>query len=212
MEITTIATGQCTLHHATVLERNDYLHYVEHADSIVAARRALGCLVEPEQGDTVLISIQNNQAFILSVLSRSTVSDTTISVPGNLHMQATEGSIDLQSKSIELNAADSTHISSSKISLDALQADINISRLSYWGTIAECYCEKFKLMGEAMESFFKRVFHHAEHAQRHIDQTELVRCKNLNYEADNMLQLRGKIAHISAPEDIHVHGERVHLG
>ena len=208
----TLLANESTLLHATIVERNGELYYVEYTEGIIAAKRAFSCLIEPLQGDTVLITLQGEQVYILSILDRMDVSNTRISVSGDLHFQAIDGEIGMHGKHVTLEATETAKIASTTLGIGALHGEISIAQMTFWGNVIQCYSEKVKLVGDAIESFFKRMFHHAEHSQRYIAQQELVHCKNINYEAEQMLQLRGKLTQISAPGDVFVTGERVHLG
>jgi hypothetical protein len=148
--------SQSTLHHATVVEKNGFVYYVTIDNKIFVARRAFGCLIEPENGDIILISSCNNENFILTVLERSYSTDAVLSSDGNLHMQLRNGDLILQSKSISFDSSDNFSIRSPAVSVDTIEVDVKSTSISLLGKTVECFIDKIKTVGKKAESFFKR--------------------------------------------------------
>jgi hypothetical protein len=66
---------------------------------MMVAMRAASCLLQPEVGDQVLMCcIDPGEYFILAVLVQANVSQSQISVVGDLILQSTEGSVTLNAK------------------------------------------------------------------------------------------------------------------
>lgn len=153
--------SQSTLHHATVVEKNGGVYYVTIDNKIFVAKRAFGCLIEPENGDTILISSNNKENFILTVLERTYTSDAVLSSSGNLHMQLMNGELILQSKSISFDSSDKFSICSPTVSVDTIETDIKSTSISLFGKTVECFIDKIKTVGKKAESFFKRSINYA---------------------------------------------------
>lgn len=154
--------SQSTLHHATVVEKNGRMYYVTVNNKIFIAQRAFGCLIEPENGDTILISSNNQEVFILTVLDRKYSSDAVLSSDGNLHMQLMNGELNLQSRSISFDSSDKFSINSPSVNVDTIEADIKCTSLTLLGKSMECLIDKIKTVGKKAESFFKRSINYAE--------------------------------------------------
>ncbi|NLD91563.1 MAG: DUF3540 domain-containing protein [Fibrobacter sp.] len=148
--------SQSTLHQATVVEKNGCVYYVTINNKIFVAKRAFGCLIEPENGDTILICSSNNDVFILTVLERTYSSDAVLSSPGNLHMQTMDGELNFQSKSISFDLSDTFSIRSPMVSIDTIETDVKSTSISLIGKTAVCFFDKIKTVGKKAETFFKR--------------------------------------------------------
>jgi hypothetical protein len=154
--------SQSTLHHATVIEKNGFVYYVTIDNKIFVARRAFGCLIEPENGDVILISSRNDEIFILTVLERNYSTDAVLSSDGNLQIQMRNGELNLQSKSISFDSSDNFSIRSPAVSVDTIEADVKCTSISLLGKTVECFIDKIKTVGKKAESFFKRSISYAE--------------------------------------------------
>jgi hypothetical protein len=154
--------SQSTLHHATVVEKNGSVYYVTIDNKIFVAKRAFGCLIEPENGDAILISSRNDEIFILTVLERNYSSDAVLSSDGNLHMQLKNGELNLQSRSISFDSSDKFSIRSPAVSVDTIEVDIKSTSISLLGKTVDCVIDKIKTVGKKAESFFKRSISYAE--------------------------------------------------
>jgi Protein of unknown function (DUF3540) len=153
--------SQSTLHHATVVEKNGCVYYVTIDNKIFVARRAFGCLIEPENGDVILISSSNDDIFILTVLERNYASDAILSIDGNLQMQLKNGELNLQSRSISFDSSDKFSIRSPTVSVDTIEVDVKSTSISLLGKTVECFVDKIKTVGKKAESFFKRSISYA---------------------------------------------------
>ena len=69
------------------------------------ASRALSCLIEPEQGDRVLVACEGLERVILSVISRQAGAVVSLNTANGGDVQVTSGSISLHAeRSVELQA------------------------------------------------------------------------------------------------------------
>lgn len=69
------------------------------------ASRAVGCLVEPEQGDRVLVASEGSEQVILSVISRQEGALVSLNTANGGDVQLTSGSISLHAeRGVELQA------------------------------------------------------------------------------------------------------------
>lgn len=85
------------------------------------ARVAAGCLLNPEVGDTVLVSIGGHasRCFVLSVLERSSPESAEIGIPGGGRVICSEGKMRFESESIEFSAQDQLLIEAESTRLES---------------------------------------------------------------------------------------------
>src|ERR1700678_3988910 len=63
------------------------------------AQRALSCLVDPVQGDRVLLALLGDGAtFVLAVLERTEAAGVTASLPGDLSLRLSGGKLEVVSR------------------------------------------------------------------------------------------------------------------
>src|ERR1700679_2503231 len=86
-----IQFSEAFLEDATVVGREGGAFVVRAGNRRLEARRATGCLVEPEEGDRVLLAWLGDERFILSVLAREAGAPSRLSVEGDMELRVPAG-------------------------------------------------------------------------------------------------------------------------
>ncbi len=187
---------------------------VQAGGETYTARRAASCLILPKIGDRVLLSRQRNgDCFILAVLQTGTPSQTTISVPGDLHLELSSGKLQVAvQRGIELATAKHLQAVASHLKLDALSAKFRISRLIFEGGLLQASIESVRWVAESLESVVNRLVQRAKRAFRSVEEDELVKVGHLDITASRLMSLSGEYTVITANEDVKIDAERIHIG
>src|SRR5690625_425841 len=89
------ATAGQRLRRAVIQDVGETGYLLDH-DRSREARRAFGCLVQPEVGDVVLVDDDpSGVSYVLSVLERPEPRSATLSVPGDMHLVAPTGALSI---------------------------------------------------------------------------------------------------------------------
>jgi len=161
------------------------------------ARRAVSCLVEPVNGDTVLVALGSEQAHILAVLEREQQAGaTTLSVDGDL----------------ELRAAGKLEMDSEQLTVRASKAEVVLDAVQYAGGVIDAALGRMRTVASTAEIFVDELQQHARQVFRFIDEGEHVRAGTVDYEAKSTLRHHGQNTITTAEELVKVDGGQIHLG
>ncbi|WP_027722034.1 DUF3540 domain-containing protein [Maridesulfovibrio zosterae] len=170
------------------------------------ARRAVSCLVRPEAGDTVLISIdQQGEAWVLSVLIREEQTPTALEVEGDTLLRVKGGSLtvapDTGLNCITAKAAlqsDDIEVAAGKISLTARLFSSNISRVKkVAGTIDDISRE-----------FTRRTMNYF----RFTKENEECQARSSRQLVEETMTVHSKNTVIVSEEHVKIDGELIHMG
>lgn len=180
---------------------------VENRERGWHCRKAASCLIEPEAQDTVLIaSDAGGGLWILAVLERAQAEAVAqIRMPGDLRISTPNGALDLHGGSRLALAADD-------FSLRARQGDCNVDALDFRSEQVSSWVGVGRWMGRCSESLWDQVTQISQHLFRHTRQTEHVRAAQLDYEAENHLQLHANHTILSSRSITKIDSAQIHVG
>lgn len=144
---------------------------------------AVSCLIQPQEGDRVRATVDQNKVFVTDILLRSKNSA--------LNIDCGDRKLSITAPDLLLNGGRKVEIKAEDITLR--------SKVSHW--IAEC-----------MNQFSKRWFVKTDDAWRKIKHSEDVEARNISYQADEVLSVKGKLTAISGSTVVKVDGSQIHMG
>jgi hypothetical protein len=126
--------SELSLFYGLVTAVDDAHFYVSCDDRCRIVKRAAGCLLRPELGDTVLISCTEEFGYLLQVLERAQSSAAELSVEGGLTIVAGSGLLTLEAKcGVALNA-------DAGLVVNTARADMHCVQLNLTGdTVRACW-------------------------------------------------------------------------
>lgn len=179
---------------------------VRLASELLAARRAVSCLVAPMPGDKVLLSgARETGLWVIAVLESRNPGQQLL-LDGDTRLVVRNGDLSLQSdKSIALDA-DSIGLRA-KSTLNML-CERAVSTCAQWlGHIG-----LYRLVGKEMETAHKHVSMHAATTVRTTEISETVRAGHLDCQVEGVLELHGHATFMSGKTLLKFDSEQVHLG
>lgn len=184
------------LRQATVLAGQDGEYRLELVDgAAIVARRAAGCLLRPEPGDTVLVHLpQSGQAYVLSVLERGE-GPAVLDAAGALRIEAA-GSLDL--------AADELRLRGRTGRFDFLCLSVLVGALT-------AKAGRIATVAAALDSRIGDLTQKVRLAVRQVD-TEVVRAGGLRQFIRDRFLVRAGRADVLADESVTVDAKKIHLG
>lgn len=179
---------------------------VESSLGELEAQKAVSCLVCPEVGDSVLLSVDTQGGvWILSVLSRAEAGPTALEVEGDLTLRSKNGSLtfaaDEELTCISSKAAlhsDDVEISAGKVSLTSRLFSSNVERVK-------------KVAGnvdEISREFTRRVVNYFRFTKEHED----CQAESRRQLVDETLTIQSKNTMIVSEEHVKIDGELIHMG
>lgn len=198
------------LEHATVKACTDAGLIVHGPAGVATAQAAVGCLVEPIAGDRVLISRGGDECFVLTVLARDS-SRRSINVAGELSVTA--GNLHLHGhQGTTVDSDTRLRMRSPKVAVTSGETEVHGRRVSVSGEEGHAHFRDTRLVASAIEVVGDRIAQCARQVVRRVEEVETLHVGNLVQRVRENLVSRSKRASITASKDVHVDGERIHMG
>ncbi len=201
-----IDTGEMTLRAAEVkvCSEGEYVVFLEHRP--LRARRAAGCLLEPEAGDVVLTAATPSGAvFVLSVLTRGTGGkEGRVSVPN--------AAMTLSGECLRLRPSRELTVVTPQLSLDAETGRVNIDACAVQGGSLENRFRKITTVAWAIETVCERFVARLERSYRLIRDFEETRSGRMRTIVTGLFHLAAGNANVQAEKRLKMNAEKIHLG
>ena len=170
--------------------------------------------MEPLPGDTVLLSqTASGKCYVLSILEREDQGPASLVFDGDVDLKAREGRLRLAAQEgIDLVSAKDTALISTQLSVNSVQAEVNIQQLSFFGNFLQGQIQKIKLIGQTCDSVFERVSQRVKRCYRRVEELEQLTAGQLNYRVKKLMSLRGKYSVLTAEEDVRIDGDKILMG
>lgn len=188
---------------------------VETSNGEIQAKKATSCLVTPEIGDKVLISISSEgDCFILSILDRPKENQNThLSFKGNVNLEASQGKINLiAKKDISLASQNNLSLASNNFYLASNKGKAHIENLSFTGKKLTTSLKKIKMVCVSVEQIFARLTQKLINSFKFVKEHNEVQSNSSRYLVEDTLTVQSKNATHMAEEIITLNGEQIHLG
>lgn len=193
--------------HARVVDRRPGGQIVVRAAlRDVIAKRAVSCLVEAQPGDLVLLSVEEGgEAFVLAVLSRESP-NTTLEFDGDVHLRSRTGQVTIAAQAgVEILSPAPVGVTTSRLDIRAVETSIVGQALDVAATAVRAELGKAKV---TLDTLMQRV----RHSFRRVEGLDQVKAKQIDYEAEQNLRLRGENALITGDDLVKLNAEQIHLG
>ncbi len=180
----------------------------------IYAKKAAGCLMEPEHDDLVLVTVDTNgSCYILSVLKRSTPGQPSrLAMQGDCIIESRAGSIDLRAdSSLNLSASDAVEVAADRINVYARCSEAVIHKVTLLGKALFSKFRDVMTVAKSMDQTMDRLTQRMENCQRFIEDHEEVQTGSTRYLVkDTLTTHAGNTMNIS--EELHtMHAEQIHM-
>jgi len=202
---------QPSLEYGTVIKQLNDLFEVSLSFGVIEAKKAAGCLVNPEQGDMVLLSVDiEGKCYVLNVLERQGTHAELV-VPGDCTLVSSTGRLSLKGVDVSLSAADKTELVSGKLEVAADKADITVSKVTLLGKKLYSQVKRITTIAKSIDQHVKMFTQRAENSERFIKDHEEVQTGSTRYLVEDTLTTQaGNTLNIS--EELHtMHAEQIHM-
>ena len=211
-----VETLQPCLEYGIVQSGGERLYSVLTSFGEVMSEQAVSCLIQPQAGDTVLLSVDvTDNCFILSVLKRELCEKvrTEILFDGDVDLHVRGGGLSLTSdKDMSFASREGLALASRKISVHADKGVATIGKLSFIGKILQSQVKRIKVIANTVENSFRRLTQRMDDSFRFVKEHEEVQSKSARYLVEDTLTMHSKNAVHMAEEIVAINAEQVHLG
>lgn len=177
-----------------------------------AVRRAAGCLLRPEVGDTVLVFIGHGRgpAFVLSVLEKAGP-DSLIEAAGHTRL-VSEGELTLSGRDLRLAGERSASLSAPEIEVSGVTARLAVVGFTAVARAAEIMGGKVRLVADGLERLATRVVERCRSSYRTVEETDSLAAGRVRTRVRGRHDLTAKSASLLAEDEIKMDAGHIHLG
>lgn len=195
--------------------RDGAAYLVRVGAELVSARRAKGCLLEPETGDTVLVArSEHHGSFVLSVLiGKEDGGESVLAVDGDLTLRSNGGRVEIVGgEGVSVTSGGEVAVNAPSVAARTMSAALFADTLSYFGRKVEAQVDTVRLLGQTLESVIDHVSSRVKHSFRTVDELERVKARELHVNVESTLNLHGKNTLLTAEKVVKLDGEQISIG
>jgi hypothetical protein len=191
---------------------------VELGSGVVVARRAFSCLVEPIEGDRVLVAVEaSGKAYILAVLERvrgsAKPAKTTLRVEGDLEIQAPLGTCSIAAQEgVRIASPGEVSLTSGELTVNTLRGKVVMEKLAFVGQWVQGELGKLKVIAESVDSVVTRVSERVTRSYRTVDEIDQVKAHQIDYTAKEQIRMHAKNTIVTSDNLVKVDGDQIHFG
>lgn len=207
------STNEPKLHKCSVVAVTDTDIMIHFNGQIIPSKQALSCLVAPQMGDLVLLSIDSDDCFILSVLKREASQNVLLKFPENLDIVTPKGKVRVLSHGdIELTSANKATVVAKSTSFIGDDISMLSKRLSITTNKLEANADNAHLTAKSIDTVAMRISQKADTVVRWVENIEILHLGNLVQNIRKTITSHSNQAVIIAKKDMRIDGERIHMG
>ncbi|KFE54507.1 DUF3540 domain-containing protein [Pseudomonas syringae] len=176
-------------------------------------KTAMGCLLHPAVGDTVLITLAGEDGYILSVLERTQQQPSQLRVEGDVHLSLPSGALSIKTRDgLSADTGPMLALRADHAVAHFTEAQVGVKALSVTGERSDHYWNERN--DSAIRHCEKAVRHTANYSQsrREVKGHEELTSGSLRQRVDKDWSLRGETLDLFAEVTVAVRGERIKLG
>jgi len=178
---------------------------LQTGNHIHQAMRATSCLVQPQVGDLVaFVEGGQDASYVTAVLERPGGAPLILKLPPGTVLQCEAGPLELRADMLALRAR--------ALSVEGEQAHLNVEQIVGVGRRASWSFGAVKFTAELVESFTERVLQFSRWSQRMVDGPDQVRARQMDYRAEQTMQLQAQTMIANAEKLFKADSEQIHIG
>lgn len=189
--------GRAQLHHVKVQAIQGEDCVVICADGLFVLPVADGCLLQPNPGDTVLVSLSGSEGYVIQVLARQSTMPARLSIEGNAEICAKNGQLRLTANTLDFQS-------------DTLS--VRAQRLIETGERRESNWTSQVDITHHHQSFITRREMHIERGVRRVAEHEEQSAGSIRLVVERDWRVRADTADLLGTRRVKVDAETVQLG
>ena len=202
------------LHTALVSGRANNWFLLDNAPGCTRAKVAASCLLEPEIGDTVLVSVSacGGISYILAILAKPEHRGGSLRLPGGAAIACEQGALHLDAASIQLAATTRVGIAAPELELSALEGRFRFHHLAQWLNTLETQADAVRLVARSFHSTLERLVQKTRDSFRWTERLDESRAGRMRQSVKGRYHLNAEAASILAKKQVKIDGDKIDLG
>jgi len=177
----------------------------------MVARRATGCLLKPEAGDTVLLVLSRYRAYILSVLERPGTGPCSLEL-GQATLKGEEGMLTIGAKGLSIEVEEIASLCSARIKASADNTGILTKNLTCRSKSATIHSDRLSLLGRICHMFVDSFIERLGSLRSTVEGIELRKTGRLRHIIKESLFMKAGRSTIKAKDHMKIDGSKIDLG
>ncbi|MCA9684014.1 MAG: DUF3540 domain-containing protein [Myxococcales bacterium] len=175
------------------------------------AGRAASCLLAPALGDKVWFVAEGDSAYVLAVLERAGEGPATLHIDGDAELRA-EGRLTVSGTELELRGEQQLGLQADELRVRGRLGKLLLDEGSMVLRSLFTHVGKSTFVAKVIERFSERFSSHSKTSLRSVDEIDQVQAGNIDYRAEEAMQVTARHAMIKGGELVKVDGGQIHLG
>ncbi len=211
--LTTPAQTVVRLEHGTVIGHENGLFLVRTDAGIGKCYLAASCLLQPSEGDTVLIST-GEPNFVLAVLERESETDPALlRFPTGAHLHTDAGDLELSSaQAVSIAASEQIQVTSDELTLHADRGRAVFDRFDFFGNFVRSQMDHVKAAAEFVDTFVRDLSAKFVWSRRDIEEMDETHAGNQHTVVKEQLTTHGGDITTIAEHNVKIDADQIHLG
>jgi hypothetical protein len=195
--------GQWVVGH--VISVDDGVITVKSGAVVGAARRAIGCLVEPQESDVVAcVRVAPEEFWVVSILSREADVPTVIEVKGDTRIRIKEGNLNIDSDSLVLNARGYEVVGK--------DANIGIEDMTFVSKDFKITSASLKIVTSLFSTVAQRMTQYCKSYFRNTDGMDKVAATHIELQAKQLMRCDAENTLVTGKNLVKARGAQIHFG
>lgn len=184
---------------------------------IVQAVRSVGCMVDPQAGDRVVVFLpEGHPAVILSIVDSGKTGDTpsrTMRFPEGLALEVSGGPFSLRAhEGVEIDSPGETRIRGGGLVGQFSTFELGADHLTLSGGVLSFVGQKIGQVAKTLERVAEWILDRAHGSNRDIDTVDRHRSGETLIESESIVSIQSRTTLLSSPDLVKIDSDQVHLG
>ncbi len=169
---------------------------------------AVSCLVAPEAGDVVLLSLDGSgPCYILSILERQEGArgKTELAFDGDVSLTVRDGAMSIRSD-------EAISLASKEFELTAEEGRVTLEKSSFFGNLVENNIARIRVVADSLDTIVRRAVQRFTNTYRYVEEHEEVQSASTRMIVDGTLTMHTKNTMHIAEGHVKIDAEQIHLG
>jgi len=185
-----------------------------HDVTIRRVKRAVGCLIEPEVGDLVLLCEAANEqtSFIINVLLRERADAGNVCLPGGVIMHTVGKQLTVHADSVDLKARETIGLSTVHLDINAVAATTRVGHLQTWADSMETTVERVTLTAKSFTEQVGRMISRIRESWRKVEGLDETRAARMTVYVQGSHQIDAQHVSVNAEGFVRIDGKTINIG
>lgn len=198
---------------AVVSGRADDWFFVQDL-SVKKVRRAVGCLVEPQLGDLVLLCNggDSETSYILNVLAREESDVSKLCLPGGVTLSTHGRQLTVAADDINLQGRDSVAMTTARLDVNAVAATARVLHVQSWSDTIETTATRMVTVTKTLTQQVGRMITRVRESWRKVEGLDETQAARIRVYVEGTHQLDAEHVTVNAEGFVRIDGKSINIG